>query len=339
MLLLHHIDGKFSEKKQKMKKYRRLSRNEREELAVFLNRGHSLRKIAFYLGRSHSSLVREIHRNYGPLKYRPVDAHMASSRRQQSAHKRPKQLRLNAQLRSRVTRELKLGWSPEIISGRLRLESKSILLSHEAIYRWIYSDAKKLIPFLVRSHPRRQQRWRQPWPKRIISQRVSIKNRPEEVNLRQVLGHWETDLICGTGTSALQVLVERKTRFVQLRKLQNKTPQHSYETLFSIFTRIRPELRKSITYDNGIENQLHYHLNDVFHMKSYFCEPYHSWEKGTVENTNGIIRRFLKKGTNLSTIPQIRIQKIQDWLNQRPRKCLNYLTPAEAFHGTGAIAR
>ena len=323
-----------------MKTYRHLSRNERDEIAVLVNRGHSLRRVAFYLGRSHSSLVRELKRNKGQKHYRPADAHLAARKRQKNSHRRPKRLLTDAALRARVTHELTEGWSPEIIAGRLRREFSTNVLSHEAIYRWIYADAKPLIKSLVRSHPHRRPRWSRPWPSRLIPRGVSVHERPLEVNLRQVPGHWEADHLCGPNRVSLQVLVERQTRFALLRRVPNKTPQATFDALSVLFSSVHVSLRHSVTYDNGFENALYAELNQLFNLRSYFCAPYHSWEKGTVENTNGLIRRFLPKSTNLDTIPARTFERIQHWLNNRPRKCLNFQTPAEAyFSAGGALAR
>ena len=161
--------------------------------------------------------------------------------------------------------------------------------------------------------------------------RVSIQNRPPEINERSEAGHWETDLVVGRGKSALQVLVERKSRMVKLQKIHRKTALASRLALSSLLQNVPAPLRRSITYDNGPENQEHDLLNERMQMLSYFCEPYHSWEKGTVENTNGLILRFFPKRTNFDTIAESEIQQVESWLNQRPRKCLNYKTPAESI--------
>jgi len=314
-----------------MKKYRHLSRNERDEIAVLLARKWPIRKIAFLMSRSHGTISRELKRNKGKQGYGPIQAHLTAHGRQHKAHRPPPKLTLDLQLRKRVTRELKQGWSPEIIAGRLKREKGHPIIGHEAIYRWIYSEARSLIPCLLRSHRRRRSHGSRPLAKRLIPQRVSIHQRPETINLRQEPGHWETDLVIGSGRSALQVLVERKTRFVRIHLNPNKTAQASYDALSFLFFAIHPSLRQSITYDNGLENLLHVEINNRFGLRSFFCEPYHSWEKGTVENTNGLIRRFLPKKTNFDTLSLVTIQRIESWLNTRPRKCLNFQTSAEAL--------
>ena len=200
-----------------MKTYRRLSRNERDEIAVLLARKWPIRKIAFQMSRSHTSISREIKRNRSKDGYGPIRAHLKASGRQHTSHLPPQKLVMNKSLRLRVARELQLGWSPEIIAGNLKQEKNLPTIGYEAIYRWIYSHSRTLIPCLVRSHSHRRHPSSRPWPIRLIPQRVSIAHRPVEVNLRQVPGHWETDLMWGQGSFALQVLVERKTRFVRLQ--------------------------------------------------------------------------------------------------------------------------
>ena len=294
-----------------MKTYRRLSRNERDEIAVLLARKWPLRKIAFLMSRSHATISRELKRNKGPKGYGPIHAHLKAHGRLHKTHRPPPKLRLDPQLRNRVTEDLKNGWSPEIISGRLKRERGNPVIGHEAIYRWIYSEAPSLIPCLVRSHRRRRPKGSRHLKKPLIPQRVSIHQRPESINLRQAPGDWETDLMIGSGRSALQVLVDRKSRFVRLRLIPNKSAQASYNALSFLFSSIPPARRHSITYDNGLENLLHVEINLRFGLRSYFCDPYHSWEKGTVENTNGLIRRFLPKKSNFDTVALSSLQRIE----------------------------
>lgn len=314
-----------------MKKYRRLSHNEREEITVLINRGKSIRQVACWLGRSHTSLSRELRRNEGRKKYRPWKAHEQALENRRTSHRRPLKIGLNSGLQRRIENELKTGWSPEIIAALLRGEKGSTLVCTETIYQWIYKQSRSSIKHLVRHHSRRRPRHARPWPNRLIPQRVSIQERPLNVNLRQVPGHWEADLIVGPGTAALQVLVERQTRYVRIQKIPNRTAQAAYDALCFLFSSVHPSLRGSVTYDNGLENLLHADINQRFGLRSFFCEPYHAWEKGSVENTNGLIRRFLPKGTDLATIPPRRIQFIEDWLNNRPRKCLNFNSSADVL--------
>jgi IS30 family transposase len=235
-------------------------------------------------------------------------------------------------LRDRVTEWLKAGWSPEIIAGRLQREARGKpVIHHETIYRWIYRYDRSLIKYLIRSHPRRYRRHQRRWPNRIIPRRISILQRPAFVNGRRQPGHWESDLVWGAGRSALQVLVERKTRFVFIRKTRNKSAQANYDALAEALVKVPAALRRTITYDNGVENTLHCELNERFDLQSFFCQPYHAWEKATVENTNGLIRRYFPKRTDFDTITPDQIQVIEARLNSRPRKCLNFKTAGEAY--------
>ena len=241
------------------------------------------------------------------------------------------------------------GWSPEIIAGRIKKEAILPTISHEAIYQWIYSDADYLIGYLVRSHQTRWPKGKSKHSRRtLIPNRVSITERPSCINDRKQPGHWETDLVIGSGKSALQVTVERKTRFTKLVKVQDKTAVSSRTALFSSLSPLPKNILQSITYDNGSENVQHDVLNTSLGTSSFFCNPpacaeadrYHSWEKGTVENTNGLIRRSLPKRTNFDTIADTDISKVESWPNNRPRKCLGFSTTNEVFNSAkcGGVA-
>lgn len=313
-----------------MKRYKHLSEEERNHLVVLINRGESIRAIAQSLGRSPSSISREIKRNYGKTRYRAHCAHDRARHRHHSAHKRDR-LKTHA-LRIEVEAMLNNGWSPELIAGYVQYRPDLPSISHEAIYQWIYADAPHLIGSLVRAHPAR-------WPKGTtkrckrmsIPQRVPLDLRPAAANKRTQAGHWEADLMVGKGRSAIQVMVERKTRLARLLKIPDKTAASSRAALAAILRQIPQPLRRSITYDNGSENYDHSLVNAEFATSSFFCQPYHAWEKGSIENTNGLVRRFLPKNTNFDTIPDTTIKKVESWLNNRPRKCLNFKTPAESF--------
>ena len=312
--------------------YMHLTQKERDKLAVLRNRGYSLREIGNVLGRSAGTLSRELHRNRARSTYYPHHAQEQAEKRSRISHKR---MRLKSRLlRYEVEQMLVKGWSPELISGRIRRSRKDLpYICPEAIYHWIYTERPDLIGSLVRSHPKRWPKRYSRWRRRpLIPRRTSIQERPALASSRQEAGHWETDLVVGPSSAALQVLVERQTRCSRLRKVSQKTAPASRAALTHMLEPRPAKLRKSITYDNGSENVEHTVLNEDFDMRSYFCEPYHSWEKGTVENTNGLIRRFIPKRTRLDTVPDTRIQQIEDWLNDRPRKVLNFRTPREAFN-------
>ncbi len=322
-----------------MKTYKHLSEGERETIAFLKAQGKSIRIIAFYLSRPPSTVSRELKRNSEPIRYRSHLAHYKAQVRRHHGHKRTSRLEKEPVLQGLVNQWMRNGWSPELIAGRLKDRNLGQpIVSHETIYKWIYWHRRSLIKYLVRSHLWRRQRRSRPGWKFTVGNRVSILERPEIINARQVAGHWETDLVVGKTRAALQVLVERKTRFVHLQKIDNKMAQSSYQALVSLFSKVAPSLRQTVTYDNGVENALHVELNQRLGLKSYFCQPYHSWEKGTVENTNGLIRRFLPKGTSFDTIAPEQIDRIQLWLNHRPRKCLNFKTPAEEYESSLGVA-
>ena len=312
--------------------YNHMTEKERDKLAVYRSRGLSLRDIGGRLNRSIATLSRELKRNRGRGGYFAQHAQDQSQTRLRTGHKR---MRLKSRvLRHEVEAMLVKGWSPELIAGRITEHRKDLdSIGYEAIYQWIYSERPDLIGCLVRSHPKRWPRRSRPYRRYAgIPGRVPLLERPEPANTRAEAGHWETDLIVGPGQPALQVLVERQSRYSKLRGIPNKTAPASRAALTGLLTTIPDHLRRSITYDNGSENFEHQVLNDDFAMTSYFCQPYHSWEKGTVENTNGLIRRFVPKRTKLDSITPQRFQQIEDWLNDRPRKCLKFQTSREAFN-------
>lgn len=317
------------------KTYKHLNVEERDILAVLKSQGHSLREIATILNRSPSTLCRELKRNAPPVYtgyYLPHKAQERSDKRNRETHRRR---RLKTDLiRRYVETHLALGWSPELIAGRLTREHPGLCISHEAIYQWIYQEATPLIAFLVRSHRRRKHRgYSRKHKKSHIPHRVSIQERPAGVLKRRQIGHWETDTIsCRKSYQAVQVSVERKARYAKLAKLKAKTSRAMSVALTRRLSRYPTTLRRSITYDNGPENAEHMRTNHILGTCSYFCEPFHSYERGSVENTIGLVRRFLPKKTNLATISQGQLSKIESWLNNRPRKCLGFKTPAEVFN-------
>jgi IS30 family transposase len=321
-----------------MKKgYRHLNQEERDQIAVLVNRKETLRDIAKELNRDVSTISREIERNFGLKRYRPNQAQQRAVDRHHQAHKRER-LKSHA-LRIEVEKRLREGWSPEIIAGRLPQEHPALpSITPEGIYQWIYEEAPHLIPCLVRQHPKRWPKGKSRRKRKLsIPNRVSIQQRPALINSRQQPGHWETDLLIGKGTNVIQVSVERQSRFTRLHKLHRKTALASRLALSSSLSIFPPHMRRSITYDNGFENMEHQLLNAHLGTVSYFCEPFHSWEKGTVENTNGLIRRHLPKKTNFDTLSEAQISQVESWLNARPRKCLNFKTPAESFSASVAL--
>ena len=317
------------------KTYRQLNPNERDIVAVLKSKGESLREIARVLKRSPSTLSRELKRNAPPVYTGYYLAHKAQERANKRKHESHGRQRLKSDSTRRyVEKRLRLGWSPELIAGRLAIDRPGQAVSHEAIYQWVYEEATHLILFLVRAHRKRKHRgYSRRHKTSHIPERISIQERPEAILKRRHIGHWETDTIsCRKSYQAVQVTVERKARYAKVAKLKTKSARAMSIALTRRLSRYPTELRLSITYDNGPENAEHIRTNKILGTCSYFCEPFHSYERGTVENTIGLVRRFLPKKTNLAKISQVHLSKIEYWLNNRPRKCLGFKTPAEIFN-------
>jgi IS30 family transposase len=243
-------------------------------------------------------------------------------------------------------KKLKLKWSPELIAGRLPIEYPEypeLRISHEAIYQFIYDGSIRtehnLVPYLARAHKRRRLRTHSHRHKTPhIPQRVSIKERPLEVQTRIQPGHWEADtLISRRSKAALGVALERTTRHLHLAKLPAKTSQSLRCALTRRLSRYPQPLLRSITYDNGCENVEHEYTNKVLGTQSYFCEPFHSWEKASIENAIGLIRRFFPKKTDFDLVTKEQVKRVETLLNTRPRKCLNYRTPNEVLGSCVAL--
>jgi IS30 family transposase len=319
---------------KEVNKYSHLSLAEREEMAIGLEKGLKQCEIAQLLNRSPSTISREIKRNMFILNYVVYRANAAQRRadfRNRSSHKR--QRIPNKRLRLFIYRQLKKGFSPEIIAFEASRINERWKTNYETIYQWIYDDRKDLIPFLTRSHKKRRKRGsgkRKHCSK--IPNRVTIEKRLDYINLRTRIGHWEIDTAISRGSkAAIMVLVERKTRYVIIKKLQAKTAVAMHYATIKSFKTLPSKVRKSITYDNGLENVMHEYTSKALNIKSYFCNPYHSWEKGTVENVIGIIRRFYPKKTDWKNVSQWDLNKVARYINNRPMKLLGFKTPYQVF--------
>lgn len=294
---------------------------------------HSMREIARRLHRSHTTISREIKRNmcthYVPTWY-PHPAYLMYRIRIRDRAQRP-YLKTN-KTRNYVREKLRLGWSPEIISGRLKLEGNLKYACHESIYQFIYKEEPELIQYLPRKHKKR--RVKKPYrikPSRIKG-RKSLVERPVEADDRTQIGHWESDTIVSVDRKCgLNVIVDRKSRLVHISFVKDKTAKLTHEAIVNRLKNHPNKLSKTITYDNGTENTQHLKTNEMLEITSYFCEPYSSWEKGSVEQVNGLIRRYFPKGTCLKSLTYVEINRVEKLLNNRPRKCLGYLTPYEVF--------
>jgi transposase, IS30 family len=322
------------------KNYKHLSVEERDHLSVLKGKGLSLRAISRALKRSPSTLSRELKRNAPPIRSGYYLSHRAHQRYVIRNQQRACRLRLKTKrIRAYVGRQLNRGWSPELISGRLAHLWPKQTVSPEAIYQWVYAEATHLIPCLVRHHRRRLSFGHgHKHAKNHIPGRVSIDKRPKIINQRKQFGHWETDtMISRQSKVALRALAERQSRFAKLGKLKRKTAPQMSHSLNRTLCRFPQKVRRSLTYDNGTENTNHLETNQVLGTKSFFCAPFHSWEKGTVENTIGLVRRHLPKKTDLAKVSPKKLKSIERWLNNRPRKCLGFQTPAEVFRRSVAL--
>ncbi|MGS0683524.1 IS30 family transposase [Shewanella sp. 0m-8] len=314
--------------------YNHLTEWERKRLFEWYHyQKKSMREIGRLLDRSHSTISREIDRNmsthYVPTYY-PNPAHRAYKSRMR---RRVTRERLKcSETRNYVVNKLRIGWTPELISGRLKLKSEAPYACHESIYQFIYHQAPELISHLPRKHKRRRKKYPARKYVRKATLKTSILERPIEVDNRTEVGHWESDSVESKGRKlALNVLVERVSRLAHITKLSSKKAIVTKNAIIKKLSEHPPGLVNSITYDNGVENAHHLVVNEYLDCKSYFCQPYHSWEKGAVEQINGLIRRYLPKGTDFETITENQILKIENALNSRPRKCLNYKTPFETY--------
>lgn len=321
-----------------MGKYNHLTLDERENLFLYLNQGKKIREIGRLLQRDHKTIAREIKRNQkgGEAQpYSPSAAQTLSEKRRAGAKVGTRKLDDPA-LRRFVIRHLGKGWSPEQIGGRLTLKVPHLKISHETIYQFIYAKENrkiKLFELLRKRHQHRQLKYGRRSQQLRIPGRISIEARSEEASLRLSVGHWETDNMEGKRTTSgcVSALVDRKSLVTKLAKLSSKTALEKEVSIINVFKKWPPHLIKSITYDNGTENHTHQKVAKALHCQTFFCHPYHSWEKGTVENTLGLVREYLPKGMDLSTITQGELSWIADQLNQRPRKKLGYYTPSEIF--------
>jgi IS30 family transposase len=316
-----------------------LSLFDREEISRWLIMRRSLRSIAHHLGRSPSTISREIQRNGGADRYRAAGSDQAAWDRA----RRPKLCKLACRpfLRRTVSTLLRRQWSPEQIAGWLKRRYPMDLqkrVSHETIYRSLFIQARGVLKKELLEHLRAKRtvrRSRHASMKRSglgqIKNAVSIRERPPSVEDRAVPGHWEGDLIGGSGNSYIATLVERHSRYVMLVKVANKDTESVVSALIKQSQRLPAELYRSLTWDRGKELADHQRLTLATAVKVYFCDPQSPWQRGSNENTNRLLRQYLPRGTDLSLHSQAKLSAIARQLNERPRKTLLYQTPAEKF--------
>lgn len=322
--------------------YDQLNASEREVIGRLHAAGRSRREIARMLARSASTISREIRRNSRPTKrwpggYQPRRAQALSERRRNRgrAHKLARQ----PDLRDLVRDRLAMGWSPEQIAGRLALEHGATVISHESIYRYVYSRSAqkdywhRLLPRA--KHRRGRLGRRGGSPVDHIKARVPIGQRPPEANDRRQAGHWEADLMLfRRHGQAVLVAHERRSRLTLVTRQPSKAAKPALDSLTAIFKRLPRSLRRSITFDNGTEFALHHRLGAELGMRTFFCDPHAPWQKGGIENAIGRLRRPLPRKADLAAIPQSRLDGLVKAYNQTPRRCLDFLTPAEVFERT-----
>ncbi len=313
---------------------------EREEISRGVVSDRSLRSMAATLGRAPSTVSREIRRNGGRRRYRASEADQAAWDRA----RRPKACKLveNRALACMVAKKLQLQWSPEQIAGWLKrtdAQDENDPVSHETIYRSLFIQArgalkKELLQHLRRTRGMRRSRHhtQKTDDHGRITDTVSIRERPASVEDRAVPGHWEGDLLAGSKNSYIATLVERHSRYVMLAKVDSKDTETVINALITHAHKLPRELYKSLTWDRGKEMADHTRFTLATDIKVFFCDPQSPWQRGSNENTNGLLRQYFPKGTDVSVHSQAKLNAVARRLNERPRKTLDYETPAERFN-------
>ena len=316
----------------------RITYYERQIIEVFLRRSKSLRAIARHLNRDHRVIAREVERNTGD--YLPYTA--ASAQRIADRHERlrtSKKLEKDPILKEYIVGQLSQDHSPEQITGRLKKHPPLYLadkaLCHETIYQYIYQGEGQyeyLYPHLRRGRPRRRKQKARKPRKTSIPERIFIHERPREVIKKKRFGHWESDtMLCQGQLEALSTQYERKTQLLRLHKTKDRSAPATEWAIRDIITSLPQDLFRTMTFDNGGEGACHVKIRNDCGIQTYFCDAYAAWQKGGVENMNGLVRQYIPKNTNLSQLTDQDLYAIQERLNNRPRKSLNYLTPNQVI--------
>jgi IS30 family transposase len=322
-----------------------LTVEEREEISRGVAAGDSARGIAARLGRSPSTITRELDRHGGRRRYRAAEA----DRRAWDRARRPQPCKLarNPVLSDLVAAKLQEDWSPEQIAGWLKLEfldDETMRVSHETIYLTLFVQARGALKRELVAHLRRSGSIRRPRTQSRsnrgqgqILDAVSIRERPAEAADRAIPGHWEGDLLAGAGNSHIATLVERHSRFVLLVAVDGKDTRSVTTALTRQIRRLPLQLRRSLTWDRGLEMAEHTRFTVATDVKVYFCDPQSPWQRGSNENTNGLLRQYLPRGTNLSSLTQAQLDSIAAKLNSRPRQTLAFKTPAATLNASIAL--
>jgi len=316
-----------------------LTVREREEISRGVAAGESARRVAARLGRAPSTVTREIARHGGRRRYRAGEA----DKQAWENGRRPQVCKLarDAALSDLVAAKLREDWSPEQIAGWLKVEfptDQTMRVSHETIYLTLFIQARGALKLELVTHLRRARSTRRPRSaKRVnrgqgqIVDAVSIRERPAEADDRAIPGHWEGDLLSGAANTHIATLVERHSRFVMLVAVEGKDTRSVTSALSKHVCRLPQQLRASLTWDRGTEMAEHARFTIATDVKVYFCDPQSPWQRGSNENTNGLLRQYLPKGTDLSQLSQTQLDAIAAKLNTRPRQTLGYKTPADTL--------
>ena len=322
-----------------------LSLPEREEISRLLSAQLSLRAIAGQIGRAPSSISREVRRNGGRGRYRAVRADDRAW--QQARRPKPCWLAQHAELCAVVCEKLQRRWSPEQISQWLPKAfptDQSMRVSHETLYRTLFVQARGVLKKELLQHLRTRRKMRRAKTSTFKGQSrgqivdaISIRERPAEAEDRAVPGHWEGDLLAGSGNSHIATLVERRSRFVMLAKLPGRDSPTVVKVLARRIRKLPVELRRSLTWDRGAELAAHKSFTVATDVQVYFCDPHSPWQRGSNENTNGLLRQYFPKRTDLSVYSQAQLDKVALELNQRPRKTLGFDTPADRLNSSVAL--
>ncbi len=316
-----------------MKKHTHLQRVERLEIEILRNKGYSIRKIAKALKRSPNTISYEIKQNSVNNYYDGLKADKKAHLAKRMSKFQWAKINENKRLKKYIIKKLKQGWNPDEIAGVMKLQKKDFYASKTTIYAWLRSNrGQKYCKYLHSQKANKKKRLKK--TRRVmIPDRISIYHRFRGADTRSRYGHWEEDTIVSgkKGSGALSVMVERKSRYVYIRKLQSMSPQ---EHLVSVSNTMKSIIKiYSITFDNGIENRYHTQLN----VPTFFCEPYSSWQKGSVENVNKMIRKYIPKGSDISQYSEEYIKWIEERINEKPRKILGYRSAREVAILSGVI--
>lgn len=345
--------------KENITSYKHLTEEEREQIHyLYYEESKSKEDIAKELGRDPSTIYREFSRNKtmkGMINNNNPEAKKDSKKWQylpQKAQEKYLERRRESkqqfpfktlELYEFVVEKIKLGWGPDLIAGRAK-ELGIGKTSHESIYKFVYYDPKakeeELWKYLPRSRKKRRKRNGRKAKRTLIPNRVGIEMRPKAVEDRKEFGHWEDDSVVGVGKgAALNTKRERKSRYMMITKIPRKTARHTRLATCKRFKNLPVGAKKTNTMDNGCEFTEHEKTTRITGMNHYCANPYHSWERGTNENGNGLIRRFFPKKTDFNKITKKEIKAVEDWINHRPLKCLGYKTPHEVFHEELALCQ